>query len=224
MSVTTPTGARPRRGRPRHHESPRARARAGAHGETATVAPEAPGAPPAGAQLTSVVEVDLTGAPAGAVVATVAAAAVRAAAEHPVVVGARGVHLAVLAADGATQAVVADADELTAAALAARIDAGHESGHESGHGSGTVPTLSVVDTGSRGVLADTPAVGPSRAAVLGIGAVVRRPAVMVVEGGEAIVVRAMAHLSLSYDPRLLAGGDAADFLRAVQRHVEEVAA
>lgn len=222
MSVTTPTGARPRRGRPRHHESPRARARARAraHREAATLATEAPGAPAAGAQLTSVVEVDLTGAPAGAVVATVAAAAVRAAAEHPVVVGSRGVHLAVLAADGTTQAVVADADELTAAALAARIDAGDTSGHDSD----TVPTLSVVDTGSRGVLADTPAVGPGRTAVLGIGAVVRRPVVMVVDEGEAIVVRAMAHLSLSYDARLLGGGDAADFLRAVQRHVGEVAA
>jgi 2-oxoglutarate dehydrogenase E2 component (dihydrolipoamide succinyltransferase) len=163
-----------------------------------------------------VVEVDLTGVPSGAVVATVAAAAVRAAAEHPVVVGSRGAHLAVLTADGTTRAVVADADELTAAALAARIGAGHDGA--------VTPTLAVVDTGSRGVLVDTPAVGPGRTAVLGIGAVVRRPVVMPTDGGEAIVVRAMAHLSLSYDARLLGGGDAADFLCAVQHHVGEVSA
>jgi 2-oxoglutarate dehydrogenase E2 component (dihydrolipoamide succinyltransferase) len=160
-----------------------------------------------------VVEVDLTGVPAGAVVATVAAAAVRAAAEHPVVVRSRGVHLAVLDADGTTTAVVANADDLTAPALAARIDAGQDGGAS--------PTLAVVDTGSRGVLAGTPLVGPDRTAVLGIGAVVRRPVVMPTDGGEAIVVRAMAHLSLSHDAELLGGGDAADFLRAVRRMVEE---
>lgn len=211
MSTTAPTGARPRRGRPRHHESPRARARArrepvGAHREAAV-------APSVGSQLSSVVEVDVTGVPAGAVLATVAAAAVRAAAEHPVVVRSRGVHLAVLAVDGRTTAVVADADELTASALAARIDAGQDAG--------ATPTLGVVDTGSRGVLVDTPALGQHRTAVLGIGAVVRRPVVRPTDGGEAIVVRAMAHLSLSYDAELLGGGDAAGFLQAVQRLVEE---
>lgn len=213
---TTPTGARPRRGRPRHHESPRARARAHAHPETTGAPEQASSAPAVGTQLTSVVEVDLTGVPSDAVLATVAAASVRAAAEHPVVVRSRGVHLAVLDADGTTRAVVADADELTAAALAARIGAGQDAG--------ATPSLAVVDTGSRGVLVDTPAVGPARTSVLGIGAAVRRPVVMPTDGGEAIVVRAMAHLSLSYDAALLGGGDAADFLRAVQRHVGEAAA
>jgi 2-oxoglutarate dehydrogenase E2 component (dihydrolipoamide succinyltransferase) len=183
---------------------------------TTTAERAATSAPAVGTQLTSVVEVDLTGLPSGAVLATVAAAAVRAAAEHPVVVRARGVHLAVLDADGTTQAVVADADELTPAALAARIGAGQDAG--------AAPSLAVVDTGSRGVLVDTPAVGPARTAVLGIGATVRRPVVMPTDGGEAIVVRAMAHLSLSYDAELLGGGDAADFLRSVQRHLREVAA
>ena len=151
--------------------------------------------------------------PAGAVLATVATAAVRAAAAHPSVVRSRGVHLGVLAADGTTTAVVPDADELTDAALAARIDAGQHDGADR--------TLSVVDTGSRGVLVDTPAVGPDRTAVLGIGAVVRRPVVRTTDGGEAIVVRAMAHLSLSYDAQLLGGDVAADFLRAVKDDIEE---
>jgi len=219
MTTTAPTGARPRRGRPRHHESPRARIRArrGSGGADRGEArpPSTPQSTPQStqSQLTSVVEVDLTAVPTHAVLATVATAAVRAAAAHPSVVRSRGVHLGVLAADGTTSAVVQDADELTAAALATRIDAGQHAG--------TDRTLAVVDTGSRGVLIDTPAVGRDRVPVLGVGAVVRRPVVRSTAGGEAIVVRAMAHLSLSFDAELLGGADAADFLRAVQRHIEE---
>ena len=203
MTTTAPTGARPRRGRPRHQQSPRARAQ--------VPTPVATGA--SATQLTSVVEVDLTGVPVGAVLATVATAFVRAAAAHPAVVRSRGVHLGVLAADGTTAAVVQDADELTDAALAARIDAAQHDGVDR--------TLGVVDTGSRGVLVDTPAVGPDRTTVLGIGAVVRRPVVRPIDGGEAIVVRAMAHLSLSYDAQLLGGDVAADFLSVVRDHIEE---
>ena len=40
---------------------------------------------------------------------------------------------------------------------------------------------------------------------------------MASDGGEVIVVRAMAHLSLSYDPRVLGGADAARFLSSVRQ-------
>ncbi len=211
MTTTVPTGARPRHGRPRHHESPRARIRA--RREPRAQAPAPSGAPTAGTQLTSVIEVDLTGVAAEAVLVTVAAAAVRAAAAHPTVVRSGSVHLGVLAEDGTAAAVVEDADDLTPAALAARITTGQRAA--------AVPTLEVVDTGSRGILMDTPAVGPGRTPVLGIGAVVRRPVVMPADGGEAIVVRAVAHLSLSYDPRDLGGADAARFLHTVRQGIEE---
>lgn len=208
MTTTVPTGARPRRGRPRHHESPRARAHARREPVRAAEPPVV-----AATQLTSVVEVDLTGIAADVVLTTVASAVVRAAGAHPAVVRSRGVHLAVLAADGATSAVVQDADELTATALAARIGAGQQSD--------VVPTIGVVDTGSRGVLLETPGVGPDRTAVLAIGAVVRRPVVRPADGGEAIVVRAVAHLSLSFDAQHLGGADAADFLHAVQHALDQ---
>ena len=158
------------------------------------------------------VEVDLTGVAAGAVLATVATAAVRAASAHPAVVRSRGVHLGLLAEDGTTTVVVEDADDLTAAALAARIADGRRAD--------VACTLGIVDTGSHGVLLDTPLLGPGRSAVLGIGAVVRRPVVMPSNGGEAIVVRAMAHLSLSYDPGMLRGADAARFLESLRRVLE----
>ena len=71
------------------------------------------------------------------------------------------------------------------------------------------------------MLLETPLLGPGRTAVLGIGAVVRRPVVMPSHGGEAIVVRAMSHLSLSYDAGMLRGADAARFLGSVRRVLEE---
>jgi pyruvate dehydrogenase E2 component (dihydrolipoamide acetyltransferase) len=209
-TTTAPTGARPRRGRPRHGDSPRARAharRTPASAADATVA---------ATQLTSVVEVDLTGVAADDLLVTVASAAVRAAVAHPAVVHSRGVHLGVDARDGTTAVVIEDAHELTAAALATRMAAGQSAAVR--------PTLEVVDTGSRGILLDTPAVGSDRTAVLGIGAVVRRPVVRATDGGEAIVVRAVAHLSLSHDAQLLGSDVAADFLRAVKDVLEEAGA
>ena len=116
------------------------------------------------------------------------------------------------ATSGTTTAVVQHADELTDAALASRIDSGEHAA--------VGPTLGVVDTGSRGVLVDTPAVGTDRTPVLGIGAVVRRPVVRSYDGSEVIVVRAVAHLSLSHDAELLGGDVAADFLSAVRDHLE----
>ena len=210
MTATVPTGARPRRGRPRHHESPRSRVRAPQ--DAGVPAHESARPPVAATQLTSVVEVDLTGVAEGAVLATVATAAVRAASAHPAVVRSGGVHLGVLGEDGTTRVVVEDADDLTAAALSARVADGLRA--DVGW------TLGVVDTGSQGVLLETPLLGPERTAVLGIGAVVRRPVVLPSHGGEAIVVRAMAHLSLSYDSGMMRGADAARFLASVGRVLE----
>lgn len=225
MTVTAPSGARPRRGRPRHHDSPRARARA--RQGTAVAGSGGPRPVVAATQLTTMVEVDLTDVAQEMVLATVAAAAVRSTDAHPGVLGrvdpgtgtptrSSAVHLAVLDADGTPRAVVEDAADLTTVALARRIAAGQPS--DVGH------TFAVVDTGSLGALLDTPLLGRDRSTVLGIGAVVRRPVVRASDGGEAIVVRAMAHLSLSYDPRLLGGGDAARFLQSVRHGLEGGAA
>ncbi|KRF37262.1 2-oxo acid dehydrogenase subunit E2 [Nocardioides sp. Soil805] len=221
MTLTSPTGARPRRGRPRHQDSPRARSRA----RRDAPATEQGASRVAGVatQLTTVVEVDLTDVPADRVLAVVAAGAVHTIGDHPTVLGRvdpetgvlsrpSAVHLAVLAEDGTPDVVVEDADDLTAAALARRL--------AEGHGSAQQGTLGVVDTGSLGALVDTPLVGRDRSTVLGIGAPVRRPVVVALDGGEVIAVRAMAHLSLSYDPRVLGTADAARFMSSVRHAVE----
>jgi 2-oxoglutarate dehydrogenase E2 component (dihydrolipoamide succinyltransferase) len=83
-------------------------------------------------------------------------------------------------------------------------------------------TFTLTNTGSRGALFDTPIVNQPQVAILGTGAVVKRP--MVVEdeyGSESIAVRSMVYLALTYDHRLVDGADAARFLVAVKNRLED---
>jgi len=83
-------------------------------------------------------------------------------------------------------------------------------------------TFTLTNTGSRGALFDTPIINQPQSAILGTGAVVKRP--MVVEdefGGESIAVRSMVYLSLTYDHRLVDGADAARFLVQLKSRLEE---
>jgi pyruvate dehydrogenase E2 component (dihydrolipoamide acetyltransferase) len=57
-------------------------------------------------------------------------------------------------------------------------------------------------------------------AILGTGIVVKRPVVVKTDGGEAIAVRSMVYLALSYDHRIVDGADAARFLVAVKDRLE----
>ncbi|MGW7083245.1 2-oxoglutarate dehydrogenase, E2 component, dihydrolipoamide succinyltransferase [Streptomyces sp. NPDC054871] len=82
-------------------------------------------------------------------------------------------------------------------------------------------TFTVSNTGSRGALFDTVIVPPNQAAILGIGATVKRPVVINhPDLGETIAVRDMTYLSLSYDHRLVDGADAARYLTTVKAILE----
>ncbi|MET8740926.1 2-oxoglutarate dehydrogenase, E2 component, dihydrolipoamide succinyltransferase [Streptomyces sp. NPDC004728] len=81
-------------------------------------------------------------------------------------------------------------------------------------------TFTISNTGSRGALFDTVIVPPNQAAILGIGATVKRPAVIETEEGTVIGVRDMTYLSLSYDHRLVDGADAARYLTSVKAILE----
>ncbi|MFG3404449.1 2-oxoglutarate dehydrogenase, E2 component, dihydrolipoamide succinyltransferase [Streptomyces sp. NPDC048142] len=82
-------------------------------------------------------------------------------------------------------------------------------------------TFTISNTGSRGALFDTVIVPPNQAAILGIGATVRRPVVIDhPDLGETIAVRDMTYLSLSYDHRLVDGADAARYLTSVKAILE----
>ena len=81
-------------------------------------------------------------------------------------------------------------------------------------------TFTVTNTGSRGALFDTPVVFLPQVAILGTGIVVKRPVVVKTDGGEAIAVRSMVYLALSYDHRIVDGADASRLLVAVKDRLE----
>ncbi|MFD7713518.1 2-oxoglutarate dehydrogenase, E2 component, dihydrolipoamide succinyltransferase [Streptomyces sp. NPDC059786] len=81
-------------------------------------------------------------------------------------------------------------------------------------------TFTISNTGSRGALFDTIIVPPGQVAILGIGATVKRPAVLETEEGTVIAVRDMTYLTLSYDHRQVDGADAARYLTAVKAILE----
>ncbi|SCG62449.1 2-oxoglutarate dehydrogenase, E2 component, dihydrolipoamide succinyltransferase [Micromonospora inositola] len=82
-------------------------------------------------------------------------------------------------------------------------------------------TFTLTNTGSRGALFDTPIVPSPQSAMLGTGAVVKRPVVVNdPELGEVVAVRQMVYLAMSYDHRLIDGADAARFLVAVKERLE----
>ena len=83
-------------------------------------------------------------------------------------------------------------------------------------------TFTITNTGSRGALFDTPIINQPQVAILGLGAVVKRPMVVRGEdGGETIAIRSMVYLGLSYDHRVVDGADAARFLVTLKERLEQ---
>ena len=82
-------------------------------------------------------------------------------------------------------------------------------------------TFTITNTGSRGALFDTPIINQPQVAILGTGAVVKRPIVVTAEDGETIAIRSMVYLALSYDHRIVDGADAARFLTTMKQRLEE---
>ena len=82
-------------------------------------------------------------------------------------------------------------------------------------------TFTVTNTGSRGALFDTPVVFLPQSAILGTGIVTKRPAVVKdASGNEAIAIRSMVYLALSYDHRIIDGADASRYLSDVKMRLE----
>lgn len=82
-------------------------------------------------------------------------------------------------------------------------------------------TFTLTNTGSRGALFDTPVVFLPQLAILGTGVVTKRPVVIQADGQEVIAIRSMVYLALSYDHRIIDGADAARFLGAIKERLEE---
>ena len=83
-------------------------------------------------------------------------------------------------------------------------------------------TFTLTNTGSRGALFDTPVVFLPQVAILGTGVVSKRPVVITgSDGQESIAIRSMVYLALSYDHRLVDGADASRYLVDVKARLEE---
>ena len=81
-------------------------------------------------------------------------------------------------------------------------------------------TFTITNTGSRGALFDTPIVFLPQSAILGTGIVAKKPVVVSDNGLDAIAIRSTVYLALSYDHRIVDGADAARFLVAVKDRLE----
>ncbi|HWH26970.1 MAG TPA: 2-oxoglutarate dehydrogenase, E2 component, dihydrolipoamide succinyltransferase [Pseudolysinimonas sp.] len=81
-------------------------------------------------------------------------------------------------------------------------------------------TFTVTNTGSRGALFDTPVVFLPQVAILGTGIVQKKPVVVSDSGSDAIAIRSVVYLALSYDHRIVDGADAARFLTAIKNRLE----
>lgn len=81
-------------------------------------------------------------------------------------------------------------------------------------------TFTITNIGSEGALFDTPILVPPQAAMLGTGAIVRRPVVETDEDGESIAIRSMGYLPMTYDHRLVDGADAGRFLTTIKDRLQ----
>jgi len=83
-------------------------------------------------------------------------------------------------------------------------------------------TFTITNPGVFGSFAGTPIINQPQVAILGVGAVERRPRVMVLEdGSEVVVPRTMTMLSISYDHRIVDGADADRFMSDLKQELED---
>src|SRR5207253_4024150 len=82
-------------------------------------------------------------------------------------------------------------------------------------------TFSITNYGSFGGIIDTPIISMPQVAILGVGAIVKRPMVLTVDGNDAVAIRQMMYLSLTYDHRWIDGHKAAQFNGRLKAILEE---
>ena len=119
--------------------------------------------------------------------------------------------------------VIHDAGDLNLAGLAKRIGdlAARTRAGKVGPDELSGGTFTITNYGSAGTLFDTPIINLPQVAILGTGALVKRPVVVTdALGGDTIAIRDMMYLSLTYDHRLIDGAKAAHFLSLVKARLE----
>jgi pyruvate dehydrogenase E2 component (dihydrolipoamide acetyltransferase) len=83
-------------------------------------------------------------------------------------------------------------------------------------------TFTITNPGVFGSFAGAPIINQPQVAILGVGGIEKRPRVITLpDGTDAIVVRTMGMLSLSYDHRVVDGADADRFLADVKQRLQD---
>ena len=137
-----------------------------------------------------------------------------------------GEHLAI-AVDtprGLVVPVIKDAGDLNIAGLARKIAdvAARTRSNKIGPDELSGGTFTITNIGSAGTVSDTPIINQPQVAILGTGTIVKRPTVVKDElGAEAIAIRSIMNLCLTYDHRVVDGADAGRFLSALKKRLEE---
>ncbi|WP_413250704.1 2-oxoglutarate dehydrogenase, E2 component, dihydrolipoamide succinyltransferase [Sinomonas flava] len=119
--------------------------------------------------------------------------------------------------------VINNAGDLNLAGLAGRIAdvASRTRSNKIGPDELSGGTFSITNIGSVGALFDTPIINQPQVAILGTGAIVKRPWVTQnADGDDVIAIRSMMYLSLTYDHRLVDGADAGRFLQTLRARLE----
>jgi len=83
-------------------------------------------------------------------------------------------------------------------------------------------TFTITNVGTFGSLFGTPVINQPQVAIMGIGAIQKRPVVIEVDGNDVIVVRHMVFISLTYDHRIVDGALAGQCLNAICKSLEKM--
>jgi pyruvate/2-oxoglutarate dehydrogenase complex dihydrolipoamide acyltransferase (E2) component len=82
-------------------------------------------------------------------------------------------------------------------------------------------TFTITNPGQFGAVLATPIINQPQVAILDLEAIVKRPVVVSEGGSDAIAIRPMTYLCMSWDHRALDGAEAARFLTDVEHNLEE---
>lgn len=81
-------------------------------------------------------------------------------------------------------------------------------------------TFTLTNVGTFGSIMGTPIINQPQVAILAVGAIKKRPAVLETEHGDVIAIRQIMYMSLSYDHRVVDGSLGSQFLKRVADYLE----
>lgn len=125
--------------------------------------------------------------------------------------------------EGLIVPVIRQAQRLSLEGIAAAIAETAARAREGGlsHADVEDGTFTITNPGAFGAILATPIINQPQVAILDLEAIVKRPVAVEGPDGDAIAVRPMANLCMSWDHRALDGVEAARFLGEVKRRLED---